>query len=86
MASPPPAPPKKDASFARQFALASELPFILVGATLVAGLLGYLLDRALHTKPYLMLALGAVGFIVGVRDMLRRLAKDDPDGSSKPPG
>jgi ATP synthase protein I len=60
--------------------MAMELPFLLVGGALVGGLFGYLLDRWLHTKPWLMLIVGAVGFAVGVRDMLRRLQKDDPDG------
>jgi F0F1-type ATP synthase assembly protein I len=46
--------------------------------------LGYLLDRWWHTKPYLMLLLGAVGFFASLRDMLRRLQKDDPDKPSNP--
>jgi F0F1-type ATP synthase assembly protein I len=58
-----------------------ELPFLLVAGALVGGLFGFLLDRWLHTKPFLMLILGAVGFIASVRDMLRRLQKDDPDSS-----
>jgi ATP synthase protein I len=61
----------------RQMAMAMELPFLLVGGALGGGLLGYLLDRWLHTKPWLMLIVGAAGFAVGVRDMLRRLQKDD---------
>jgi F0F1-type ATP synthase assembly protein I len=86
MASPPqvPQPPERrkgTASFTRQFALATELPFLLVGGTLIAGLLGFLLDRWLHTKPFLMLILGAVGFAVSVRDLLRRLDKGDSNGS-----
>jgi ATP synthase protein I len=81
MASPPPDPSKNSGGFTRQFALAMELPFLLVGGALVGGLLGFLLDRWLHTKPFMMLILGAVGFIAAVRDMLRRLQKDDPDGS-----
>jgi F0F1-type ATP synthase assembly protein I len=57
------------------------LPFLLVGGTLVAGLFGFLLDRWLHTKPILMLVLGAIGFAVSVRDLLRRLDKGDSNGS-----
>ena len=60
-------------------ALAMELPFLLAGATLVGGLFGYLLDRWLHTKPYLMILIGAVGFFAGLRDMLRRLQKSESD-------
>lgn len=78
MASQPPSPDKRPGSAARQFALATELPFLLVAGVLVGGGLGYLLDRWLHTKPYLMMLLGAVGFVVSVRDLLRRLQKDDP--------
>ena len=61
--------------FSRQFAVAMELPFILVGSVGVGGLLGFFLDRWLHTKPFLMLLLGTLGFIGGLRDVLRRLAK-----------
>jgi ATP synthase protein I len=61
--------------YSRQFAVAMELPFILVGAVGVGGLAGYFLDRWLHTKPFLILILGTLGFIGGLRDMLRRLAK-----------
>lgn len=60
----------------RQMAIAMELPFILVGTLLVGGLLGYLLDRWLHTKPILMLVLGGLGFIAGLREILRRLPGD----------
>jgi F0F1-type ATP synthase assembly protein I len=41
-----------------------------------------LLDRWLHTKPYLLLAVGVLGFIVGLRDMLRRIAKSDPPSAN----
>ncbi len=62
---------------ARQFAVAMELPFILAGAVFVGGFLGHLMDRWLGTRPYLMLGLGAVGFFAGVREILRRLPKDE---------
>lgn len=54
-------------------ALAMELPFTIVGAVLLGGLLGYFLDRAIHTKPVFMLILGALGFAGGVKEVLRRL-------------
>jgi ATP synthase protein I len=73
---------KSAGSVARQFALATELPFLLVGGVVGGAFLGYLLDRWLHTKPYLMLVMGAVGFAVGLRDLLRRLSKSDSDSSS----
>jgi F0F1-type ATP synthase assembly protein I len=64
-------------------ALARELPFRLAGGALVGGLFGYLLDRWLHTKPGLMILIGAVGFAVGLRDMLKRLDKSDSNDAGK---
>ena len=61
--------------FSRQFAVAMELPFILVASVAVGGLVGFFLDRWLHTKPFLMLLVGTLGFIGGLRDVLRRVAK-----------
>ena len=72
-----PAPRKRPDAVSRQFGIALELPFVLVSAIVVGGGFGYLLDRWLHTKPYLMLVLGAVGFYAGVRDVLRRVAQDE---------
>ena len=66
---------KEVGGFSRQFAMAMELPFILVAAVGVGGAAGYFLDRWLHTKPFLMLLFGTLGFIDGLRDLLRRLAK-----------
>jgi ATP synthase protein I len=63
------------AGFNRQFAMAMELPFIMVAAIAVGGLIGYFLDSWLHTKPYLMLVFGFLGFFGGLRDMLRRASK-----------
>jgi len=57
----------------RQSALALELPFTMVGAVVVGGLIGYLFDRWLHTSPWLMVVLGAFGFFGGVREVVRRL-------------
>jgi F0F1-type ATP synthase assembly protein I len=78
-----PPPRKNPGAAARQLALAMELPFLLVGGALVGGFLGHLLDHWLHTKPFLMLLVGAAGFGVGLWDMLKRLQKDDPDNSGK---
>ena len=63
------------AGFSRQFALAMELPFVIVSAVAVGGVIGFSLDRWLHTKPYLMLVLGFPGFFGGSRDVLRRVTK-----------
>jgi ATP synthase protein I len=61
--------------FSRQFAMALELPFVMVATVAVGGVIGYFLDQWLHTKPYLMLIFGFLGFFAGLRDMLRRVAK-----------
>jgi ATP synthase protein I len=54
-------------------AIAMELPFTLVGAVLFGGLLGYLLDKWLHTGPWLLIVFGGLGFVAGVREVIRRL-------------
>jgi len=72
--NPSSAPVKKRAKdFASGPALALELPFTLVGPVVVGAAMGYFLDRWLHTKPWLTLILGALGFFAGVREVLRRL-------------
>src|SRR3984893_7465673 len=65
--------PGKASNFSSQFAMAMELPFVLVGAVLLGGVLGYFLDRWLHTKPWLMLVFGGLGFFGGVREIIRRM-------------
>jgi ATP synthase protein I len=73
---------KKTKDFASLPALALELPFTLVGAIAVGVVMGYFLDRWLHTKPWFTLVFGALGFFAGVREVLRRLP-DDGNGSKK---
>jgi ATP synthase protein I len=70
---------------ARQFALATELPFLLVGGVLGGGFLGFLLDHWLKTRPWGMLILGAVGFFAGVRQVIVRASQgEDSDGNGNP--
>jgi F0F1-type ATP synthase assembly protein I len=79
-------PPDRPGQMARQFALATELPFLLVGGVLGGGFLGFLLDHWLKTRPWGMLILGAVGFFVGIRQVLLRAGQgndSDRDGSAK---
>ena len=66
---------EKAAGFSRQFAMAMELPFVIFASVAVGGALGFFLDRWLHTKPYLMLVLGFLGFLGGLRDVLRRVGQ-----------
>jgi ATP synthase protein I len=68
---------KKAKDFASGPALALELPFTLVGPIAVGAAMGYFLDRWLHTRPWLTLVLGALGFFAGVREVLRRLPAGD---------
>jgi len=42
---------------------------------LVGGGFGYLLDRWLHTGPWMMIVFGVIGFGTGIRDVLRRITK-----------
>jgi ATP synthase protein I len=64
---------EKARNSSNQAAIALELPFVLVSAMVVGGLLGYFLDRWLHTKPIFLLIMGGIGFFAGVRDVLRRV-------------
>jgi len=75
MASPSPAPRKRPTAFVNQLALAMELPFILIGATVIGGGAGWLLDRRFHTSPALTLVFGAIGFAGGIWDILKRLSR-----------
>jgi F0F1-type ATP synthase assembly protein I len=72
-----PAPRRRFAPVAKEYAMVMELPFILVASVLVGGGIGWLLDRKLHTAPWLLLAGGAIGFVGGMRELLRRLTSDD---------
>ncbi len=74
-----PKPPEiaKVKKYSSQTALAMELPFTIVGAVLLGGLLGYFLDHWLHTKLVFTLILGGLGFAGGLREVLRRLSQSD---------
>ncbi len=66
---PPPSVPW--GKFARQFAAAIELPFILVADVVIGGGIGYWLDGRFHTSPLFLLVLGGLGFAAGVKQLLR---------------
>lgn len=74
---PPRGPDSKAKSFGMQFGQAMELPFVLAGAIAVGGLVGYFLDRWLHTKLIFTVVLGGLGFYAGLCDVLRRLSASD---------
>jgi F0F1-type ATP synthase assembly protein I len=75
MTSPNPAPQRGPNALLQQFALAMELPFIMVGGVLIGGGFGYLLDRWLDSSPALTLVGGLLGFVGGMWDILRRLSR-----------
>ena len=56
----------------RQSAMAMELPFTIVGAIVLPGFIGFLADKWLHTRPWLMILGGALGFISSLVDIARR--------------
>jgi len=67
----------KAKKYSSQAALAMELPFTIVGDVLLGGVLGYFLDRWLHTKLIFALILGGLGFAGGLKEVLRRLTQSD---------
>jgi ATP synthase protein I len=72
-----PSPDKDPGGTIKQVALAFELPFMLVGPVVLGGAIGYFLDRWLHTKPLLLIVLGILGVIVGVRDAVKSAGAQD---------
>lgn len=76
-----PSPRKIAPGTLKQAAIAYSLPFILIVPPLVAAGIGYLLDRWLHTLPWLTIVLGFLGLGIGLRDILKAAAKlDEKDG------
>jgi len=63
--------------------MAMELPFIPLLAVVIAGGLGYLLDTRLHTSPLFTIVLGLLGFVAGIREILRRLSKEEKRNGGK---
>jgi ATP synthase protein I len=78
-------PKERRQSLMNALVVAMELPFVFVGAVLGGLLIGWLLDRALHTSPVLTLVFMFVGLAAGLREILRRIPKDEGtgDGNSR---
>ncbi len=74
---------RRRAAWNRLFVIAMELPFILVGTVLLGGLFGYLLDSWLGTAPAFLVSLGFLGFIGGLREMLRRLRQIERQSTAR---
>ncbi len=58
--------------------IAFEVPFTFVGAVFLGGLIGYYLDRWLHTSPWLMVLFGGFGFAGGIIEIVRRFGPGAP--------
>ena len=80
MASPNRSPGPDSGGPIKQVAVALELPFMLVAPALLGGVVGYFLDRWLHTKPVLMIVLGLAGVVLGIRDALKAASASDKQG------
>jgi len=81
MASPDPKRPVDTGGTIKQMALAFQLPFTVVAPVVLGGAVGYFLDRWLHTRPYLMLVLGILGVVAGIRDALKSASAEDNKNS-----
>ncbi|MFY9730553.1 MAG: AtpZ/AtpI family protein [Candidatus Acidiferrales bacterium] len=84
MTSQPPIPPKRSKQDVTQLAMVMELPMIMIGAVVIGGGLGYLLDQRLHTNPTFALILGLLGFGAGVWEIIRRLSRSEKSDSGSP--
>ncbi len=63
---------RKSPAISAQLGAAMELPFSFVAAVGMGGLLGYFLDKWLHTGPWLMVVFGCFGFAGGILEIVRR--------------
>jgi len=75
--APDPSSDKNVGNAVKQMALAFQMPFMIVGPVILGGVIGYFLDRWLHTKPLLLIVLGILGIVVGLRDVLKAAAAQD---------
>jgi len=84
------ASPKKPVSVWTQVGFYTSLGFILPAGALAGSAMGWLLDRWLHTSPWLTVILGFMGTAAGLTEVLRilgRAEKDaDRDHSDSGPG
>lgn len=74
-------PRKRPTAFLRALAYALELPFILVAGVVIGGGIGWWLDQYVGTAPLLAIVLGLLGFIAGLREILRRIPQNDENKS-----
>ena len=72
-----PSSEKNTGNAIKQVAMAFELPIMIVGPVILGGAIGFFLDKWLHTKPLLMIVLGILGIVIGLRDVLKAAAMQD---------
>jgi F0F1-type ATP synthase assembly protein I len=82
--SPESASLKKARDLTNQSTLAFEMPFTFVGAVAVGGLIGFYLDKWLHTTPWLLVVFGIFGFVAGILEIARRLGPGSSSSNGKP--
>ena len=70
---------KKAPNIWTQVGLYTSLGFILPAAAIVGSAIGWLLDRWLHTSPWLTVALGFLGAGAGIIEVLRILGRAERD-------
>ena len=83
--------PGKQADLWAQVAFYSGLGFILPAGAVAGYVLGWLLDRVLHTSPVLAIVMGFLGVAGGIVEVLRILNREEKrasrdDSNSRPGG
>ena len=74
---------RRPPAMSTQLGAAMELPFSFVAAVCMGGLIGYFLDKWLHTAPWLLVVFGCFGFVGGILEIVRRF---NPKGSGRDDG
>lgn len=74
----------KKRNLAMESARAMEVPFTFAAAVALGGLVGYYLDKWLHTAPWLLILFGAFGFVGGIVEIARRFRPSGPTSGDGP--
>lgn len=78
-------PEKEDGSIFRQLLRASTVGLDLVVLTFVGVIIGYYLDKWLHTSPWMLIVFTVLGIAAGFRQLFRLARggneKKDGDGA-----
>jgi ATP synthase protein I len=74
----PPSPSKPpDNSEGNAIRLAMRLGVEMVAALVIAVVIGWGLDRLLHTRPWFMIAFVPIGAAAGIRNLIRAVGPGD---------